>query len=226
MQNKIDLENLSAEEKYIVLYAIAKNATKDYDFNNVVPINRIIRDCGIELSAWPMPGKVLLHDNLAESKKADGKWVIYVNYRVLHLLSGRYAITREFAGYLMDSVGISCEKETHAYLYFPLAVEWRNVLTSFLTFPFCRVVKLLREFSKGEYLTEDDWIGYLTHVMEATFYYAILCYQDIRNLAAALFQCKEGGISDEVSKFLVDLNVTLEDEFRIIEENSDLFQKN
>lgn len=69
MQNKIDLENLSAEEKYIVLYAIAKNATKDYDFNNVVPINRIIRDCGIELSAWPMPGKVLLHDNLAESKK-------------------------------------------------------------------------------------------------------------------------------------------------------------
>lgn len=226
MQSKIDFENLRVEEKYIVLYVIAKNAMKHYEFSNVVPINRIIRDCGIELSAWPMPGKTLLHDNLAESKKIDDKWIIYVNDEVSQLLSGRYAITREFAGYLMDSFGISCEKETHAYLYFPLTIEWRNVLTSFLTFPFYRVVKLLREFSKGEYLTEDDWIGYLTHVMKATFYHAILCYQDIRNLAAALFQCKEGSISDEVSKFLADLNVTLEDEFRIIEENSDLFQKN
>lgn len=81
VQSKIDFENLRVEEKYIVLYVIAKNAMKHYEFSNVVPINRIIRDCGIELSAWPMPGKTLLHDNLAESKKIDDKWIIYVAKR-------------------------------------------------------------------------------------------------------------------------------------------------
>lgn len=234
-KGSIDSEFTQLEEIYVVLYAISKILTDGVRTETMVPIRKMIGSEKIELYERML---ATVDDNFANEllgtlEKIQDKWRIYINQEI-GSLTKRYVMAHEFSHYIINSIKEIDKSENCTNVLFPLSTgeQMCDIMSSFLLLPFGTVVRLLNTYtnrqqkSYGRPVNMDEWIRYLGNEMGLTEYHTILCYQNVRYLAGALYQySKMKSKRVKISKLLKDLGVDLGEEIQLIEENREFFQR-
>lgn len=232
-KDALDSELIQLEEIYIILYAISKIVTKNVHAETIVPIKKLIADEEVEIYERKLStiDDNFVNELLGTLEKVQDKWRIYIN-RDIGSLTKRYVMAHEFSHYIINSIEMWDVNENCTNVLLPpnTREQMCDIMSSFLILPFCTVVKLLREYIDdqkklyGNPIDLDEWIHYLGNEMGLKEYHTILCYQNVRYLAGALYRYKEEK-NEKIERILTDLNVDLEEEIQLIEKNPEFFRR-